>query len=483
MTTSDVHSHTAEELAADFRKGVLSPVEATETMLERIEAVDPALNAFCLVDGDRALEQATASERRFAAGKPLGPLDGVPVAVKDVFLTRGWPTLKGSHTVNPHQAWENDAPAVARLREAGAVFPGKTTTPEFGWKGVTDSPREGITRNPWDSTRTPGGSSGGSSAALATGMVPLALGTDGGGSIRIPGGFSGVVGIKPTFARVPHWPMSPFGTLAHAGPMARTVRDTARLLQVLSRADPRDWTALPPSDVDYVAGIEEGVVGLKIAFSLTLGYVDVDQEVAEAVTRAVETIERMGAHVEAADPPLGDRRRSFEVLWYSGAAALVARLDPEERLLIEPGLAEIAEEGATLSALDYLEATQQRIDLAVTMSTFLDRYDLLLTPTLPIPAFEAGREVPPGWPERRWHTWTPFSLPFNLSQQPAATVPCGLTSAGLPIGLQLVAAKHRDDLVLRAARAYETARTGGGGDQFTRPLAVVRGGEAPGPVP
>ncbi|MEE8488689.1 MAG: amidase family protein, partial [Acidimicrobiia bacterium] len=272
---SDIPALTAVELAASYRSRELSPVETANALLDRIETFDGALNAFCHLDPDETMTQARASEDRFAAGQPLGPLDGIVVAIKDIFLTKAWPTLKGSRLVNPAQPWKHDAPAVARLREGGAVLIGKTTTPEFGWKGITDSPLTGITRNPWDTNRTPGGSSGGSAAALAIGMSPLALGTDGGGSIRIPGAFTGTVGLKPTFGRVPYWPMSPFGTLAHAGPMARTVEDAALLFQVLAGYDPRDWTALPTNTVDFRAGLEDGVAGRRVAFSLTLGYAEV----------------------------------------------------------------------------------------------------------------------------------------------------------------------------------------------------------------
>ncbi len=470
---TEIPARTAVELASSYRSRELSPVEAATALLGRIEALDGALNAFCHLDQAATMSQARASEHRFASGEPLGPLDGIAVAVKDIFLTKGWPTLKGSRVVDPEQPWEDDAPAVARLREAGAVLIGKTATPEFGWKGLTDGPLTGITRNPWDTGRTPGGSSGGSAAALAAGMSPLALGTDGGGSIRIPGAFTGTVGIKPTFGRVPYWPMSPFGTLAHAGPMARTVEDTALLFQVLAGDDPRDWTALPTNTINFRAKLDDGVAGLRVAFSLTLGYAEVDPQIVAVVTKAAEVIEALGAQVVALDPAVPDPLRTWEVLWYAGAAAIVNGLDPERQALLDPGLAEIAEEGARLTALDYMKAVQERIDVAVALSALLSDFDLLITPTVPIAAFEAGAEVPSTWPHKRWQTWSPFSVPFNLSQQPAVTVPCGLTADGLPVGLQVVAARHRDDLALRAARAYETARSDGD-DAFTRPLAMVR---------
>ncbi len=444
---------TAAELIAAYRAGDLSPVEATEDCLARIERRDPELNAFCLVDGERALADARGSEARWARGEPAGPLDGVPVGVKDLLVTRGWPTLRGSKAVDPAGPWEDDAPVVAALRRSGAVLPGKTTTPELGWKGVTDSALEGVTRNPWDPAKTPGGSSGGSSAAIAAGMVPLALGTDGGGSIRIPCGFSGLAGLKPTFGRVPAWPASPFGPVAHVGPMARTVTDTALLLDVMAEPDARDWQALPPARTSFAAGIDDGAEGLRLAFSPELGYAAVDPEVAAIVNRAALAFAELGAHVELADPGFADPREAFDVLWHSGAARAVALTGDVD----DPGLCEIAAAGRGHAATDYIAALQARDALALEMSLFHEQWDLLLTPTLPIPAFEAGRETPEGASDPRWPGWPPFTYPFNMTQQPAATVPCGFTEAGLPVGLQIVGPRHADALVLRAARAYEAA--------------------------
>lgn len=471
--SSDVHALTAAELAHAFGSAELSPVEVAEALLRRIDAVDPSINAFCFLDPDETLSQARASEQRRVAGEQLSPLDGIPVAVKDLFFTSGWPTLKGSRLVSRDQAWTEDAPAVARLREAGAVLVGKTTTPEFGWKGLTDSPLTGITRNPWDTSRTPGGSSGGSAAALAAGLAPLALGTDGGGSIRIPGAFTGTAGLKPTFGRVPYAPMSPFGTVAHAGPMARTVHDLAMLLDVVARYDVRDWTALPSGTGSTLDQLDGGVQGLQVMFSPGLGFAEVEPEIAELVTTAVGVLEGLGARVTVADPGIDDPIPIWETLWYAGASAVVADLESARLDEVDPGLLEIAEEGARLSALKYVQAVQARIDVALTLGRSLADYDLLLTPTVPLAAFDAGTEVPPGWPHRRWQTWSPFSIPFNLSQQPAATVPCGLTGEGLPAGLQIVGGKHRDAVVLRAAAAYEAARATGN-DTFVRPLTVVR---------
>jgi aspartyl-tRNA(Asn)/glutamyl-tRNA(Gln) amidotransferase subunit A len=454
-TTTDVAWLSAHELLDAYATKALSPVEVTKALLDRIDAVDGPLNAWCHLDPETTLAQARDSEERWHAGTSRGTLDGVPVAVKDVFLTAGWPTLKGSLNVDPEQDWTDDAPAVAALRRHGAVLLGKTTTPEYGWKAVTDAPAYGVTRNPWNPDRTPGGSSGGSSAALMSGTAPLALGTDGGGSIRIPAGFSGHVGIKPTWGRVPHWPAPPYGTLAHAGPMARTVADTALLLNALSEPDPRDAAALLPVDSSFLETLEGSLGGITAAFSPTLGFVDVDAEVAAAVRAAVDALADEGLVVTEKDPGFDDPVTTYQLLWNTGAAQATRSMTAEQRERMDPGLVDIVEDGARHSAVDYLDAVADRNALALTMSLFCQEYDLLLTPTLPIPAFAAGRNVPEGWHSPHWPTWTPFSYPFNMTGQPAASVPCGFTGDGLPIGLQIVGVRGADALVLRAARCWE----------------------------
>lgn len=445
----------AVELLDAFQARTRSPVEALDDCLRRIELVNPAVNAFRLVDEPAAREQARAAEARWLRGEPVGLLDGVPVGVKDVFLTRGWPTLRGSLGVAADQDWADDAPAVAALRRHGAVLVGKTTTPEFGWKGVTDGPLDGVTHNPWDVSRTAGGSSGGSAAALASGMVPLALGSDGGGSIRIPCGFCGLAGIKPTFGRAPAWPPSPFGILSHVGPMARTVPDAALLLDVMCEPDRRDWTALEPPARPFRDALSGGVRGLRIAFSPDLGHVAVDPEVAALVARAAARLEALGARVDTVDPGFGDPRAAFDTLWSAGAANLFAGLANPVPAGFDPGLVRIVERGRALSALDFLGALNARDALGRRMSALHADWDLLVTPTLPLVAFEAGVDAPGG--DGEWPSWTPFTYPFNLTQQPAGTVCCGFTSAGLPAGLQIVGPRYGDALVLRAMHAYAAA--------------------------
>jgi aspartyl-tRNA(Asn)/glutamyl-tRNA(Gln) amidotransferase subunit A len=449
---------TASQLVKGYKKRKFSPVEAAKAVLKQISSVDKSINAMCLVDEGAALAAAKASERRWMRGQPKGALDGVPVLIKDLLLTKGWPTLRGSKTIAPEQQWNEDAPSVARLKEQGAVPIGKTTTPEFGWKGVTDSPLTGVTRNPWDLSKTPGGSSGGSAAGIAAGYGPLSLGTDGGGSIRIPAGFSGIFGLKPSFGRVPLYPLSPFGTLAHVGPMTRSVEDAAMMMNAISLPDSRDWLSLPFDKRDFVKTLKGGVKGLRIAFSPRLGNAAVEPEIAQLVAKAAKSLSALGAKVEEADPGFDDPAPIFRVLWWCGVRGLAASLPKEKRRLLDPGLADVVEQSMAITLEEHLDAVKQRGALGTRMRQFMERYDLLITPSLPIPAFEAGKLQPDDAElTSKWVDWTPFSYPFNLSQQPAASVPCGFTSAGLPAGLQIVGKMFDDWTVLRAAYAYEQA--------------------------
>ena len=295
----------ARELAKAYGKRQFSPVEVAKACLAQMEAHESAINAMALIDEKITLTMAKASERRWLKGAQLGALDGVPLLIKDLLLVKGWPTLRGSRIVDRTGPWDHDAPAVARLREAGCVFTGLTTTPEFGWKGVTDSPLTGITRNPWNLALTPGGSSGGSAAALAAGYGPLAIGTDGGGSIRIPAGFTGTFGLKPSFGRVPAWPLSPFGTVAHVGPMSRKVGDAALMLNEMAKPDSRDWFSLPYTATDY-SKCNKSLKGLRVAYSPDLGYVDVSPEIAKLVKSAVAGLRSLGAKITVIDPGFAD---------------------------------------------------------------------------------------------------------------------------------------------------------------------------------
>ena len=456
MTATDPAFWSATDLVHAFARRTLSPVEATRAALDRIDKLNPSLNAFRLVDAEGALAAARVSEARWMKGEPAGLVDGVPTSIKDLSLTDGWSTLRGSKAVDPAGPWDVDAPYVARLREHGAVFLGKTTTPEYGWKGVTDSPLTGITRNPWDPDKTPGGSSGGAAVAAATGMGALHQGSDGGGSIRMPAGYTGIYGIKPTFGRVPAFPLSPFGTVSHIGPMTRTVADAALMLTVMAEPDARDWYAVPYDGTDFSNGLRASVSGWRIAFSPDLGHATVDAEVADLVRRAVGVFTELGATVDEVPVPIDDSHDTFQTHWFAGAANLFTGFSDDQKAVIDPGLVQAADAGAQFSLIDYFAAVKAREAMGTAMNLFHETYDLLLTPTLPITAFEAGEEVPRGSNMKRWTEWTPFSYPFNLTQQPAASIPCGRTADDLPVGLQIVGPKGGEDLVLTASAAFES---------------------------
>lgn len=454
-TGTDPAAMTAAELASAYSAGALSPVEATQAALDAIAARDDVLNAYCLVDSERALIQAKESEIRWHNGHAQGLLDGVPISIKDVFLTQGWPTLRGSTAIRPDAPWPVDSPATARLREDGLVFLGKTTTPELAWKATTDSALTGITRNPVDPAMTSGGSSGGSAVAVAAGMGPVSIGTDGGGSVRIPASFCGVVGFKPTHGRIPLYPASPFGPLAHAGPIARTVEDVALLMDILSLPDPRDPTAGAPPLTTFRGELQREVRGATVGYSANLGFAQVDPEVAAVVGAAVRKLDEAGLRVVEADPGFADPREAFERMWAAGAATLLSTFPPGSRDRVDPGLGAMWDRGLALGAVDYLNARAVAAEIGIAMGAFHTVYDVLITPTMPITAFEAGHDVPPGSSIDSWPQWTPFTYPFNLTQQPAISIPAGTTAAGMPVGLQIVGPRHSDDFVLALARFAE----------------------------
>ena len=451
------HFKSVTELVADYRARRASPVDAVRTAYARIARIEPKINAFCAVADEReSMNLAAESERRWREGRPLGEMDGVPVTVKDAIIAKGWPTLRGSKTAD-RKPGNEDAPAVARLRDSGAIVLGKTTTPEFGWKGVTDSPLSGVTRNPWNLALTPGGSSGGSAAALAAGIGHAALGTDAGGSVRIPGAFCGLVAHKATAGRVPNYPPSAVGTLGHIGPMTHTVEDAALMLNLIAKPDGRDWLCLPSADTDYRVGLNGGVRGLRIAYSPTLGYAKVEHDVAELVAKAVKVLESLGAHVEEVAAPFEDPTDTFRVHFFAGIAHSTRLFGPEQLALLDPDLLKVLEKARKVTLTDYMTAIDKRGALGRATRAFHEKYDLLVTPTLAVAAFEAGKLTPDGKSDD-WTAWTPFTYPFNLTGQPAATMPCGFVRGDRPVGLQIVGGMYQDALVLRAARAFESAR-------------------------
>jgi Asp-tRNA(Asn)/Glu-tRNA(Gln) amidotransferase A subunit family amidase len=446
----------ALQLGAAFRARTLTPSEVTEAALRQIERVNPAVNAFVTVTADIARAGAQESDRRFAAGRVAGPLDGIPLGIKDLTATAGIRTTRGSYM---HE-WDvptEDAPMVERLKRAGVVILGKTNTPEFGWKSPTDNLLFGPTRNPWNLERTAAGSSGGSAAAVACGMGPIATGGDGGGSIRQPASFCGVFGIKPTFGLVPLVPPGINGSFASDGPLSRTVRDGAMMLDAIAGYDARDIFSAPVPEVSYLAACDGGIDGLRVAWSPDLGYAAVDPFVREITERAAKRFAELGAHVEEAAPGWPDPWELFHTLFYSQTAGTIDGHLPEWEGKIDPGLIRIWEAGRQVTAFDIARDQRKRVDMQVMAAEFFQRYDLLLTPTMTLPPFPVGINFPPevGGQPVTGMQWTAFTFPFNLTGNPAASVPAGWTDDGLPIGLQIVGPRWHDPTVLRACAAYE----------------------------
>ncbi len=459
MTSNDLCYTPATELTSLVRSKALSPVELTRAVLDRIERVNPTINAYCTITAEAALDVARAAEQAVMNGLPLGPLHGIPFSIKDLHLTKDVRTMSGSF-IFEHRIPAVDAPFVRRLKAAGGVMVGKTTSPEFGWKGLGDSPVTGITRNPWNTAMTTGGSSAGAGAATAAGLAPLAQGSDGAGSIRIPAGFCGIYGLKPSYGRVPIWPVSNNDNSSHAGPMTRTVADAALMLSAMAGPDDVDRTSLDGSPADYVGQLNAGIKGLRVAFSSDLGGLPVDAEVATLVRRAALAFQELGAVVEDVKPRFEDSHEMIRCLWSAHEAGNYAQYLPRWRDRMDPGLVACIEDGLRYSVRDYIEMRGMKIAYWDTVRPLFDEFDLLLTPTLSVAAFPVGRLNPEHFPQHAWDWigWASFSYPFNFTGQPAATVPAGFTAAGLPVGLQIVGRRFADLTVLQASAAFEQAR-------------------------
>lgn len=448
----------AVELAQLFAAKRVSPVEAVKQLFRRIAAVNPALNAFVLTDEERALDAARNSEHRWFRGAPLGPLDGVPFSAKDTLQVAGYPSRRGSLASSDVPVAEN-APAVARLLEQGAVFFGITTTPEYGFGPVTHSPLTGITRNPWNVKLGSGGSSGGAAASIAAGIGAIALATDAGGSIRIPSSLCGVVGFKATGGQVPTYPPNIAGALSCAGPIVRSVADARLVLSVVATGDARDPEAAPPAHLGSHEEARTDLKGVRIAVATRMPHVArVDQEVVDRINEAADVFASLGASIAIDAPDTGEPLPIYLALFRAGYGYTLGDLSKDRLALVGPLLREAIEEGRRMSLRDYLAAQDQRRTLARRMHEFHREYDVLLTPTIATTAFTAEDTVPESYADLgHIRSWTPFAFLFNLAQQPAISVPCGLSAAGLPIGLQISAPRYRDDAVLRLAASYERA--------------------------
>ncbi len=456
MSHKELGYCSAVELAAMMRRRTVSPVEVMRATLARIERFNPALNAFVTVQAEEAMCSAAKAEEALMRGECWGPLHGVPLHVKDNLFVAGSRTTFGSKLTETNVT-SQDCPAVERLRKAGMIVVGRTNTPEQGWKGVTDNRVFGITRNPWNTKLTPGGSSGGASAAVAAGLGPIGLGTDGGGSLRIPASFSGVFGFKASFGRIPNWPGSGGAMLRHIGTITRTVTDMATALDVMAGPDPRDLLSLPATGECYSANLDCDLHGKRVAYSPNLGYARVDPEVAAICQRAAERFFEAGAIVEQVQLDWRDPYDAWSVFFFGTAAASLEKKLPTQCELLDPGLRRVAEAGLKLRGVDFANALAARNDFWEKVRRVYERFDLLLCPTLPVPPFAVGQDDadPIDGEKLGPLQWTRFTYPFNLTGQPAASVPAGWTKSGLPVGLQIIGNRFADLLVLQAARAWE----------------------------
>ena len=443
---------TASSLVGAYKARTLSPVEVIKATFTHIHALNPVLNAYLLLDEERAINAAIESERRWFASEPCGLLDGVPTSIKDALAVAEWPTRSGSRATSDEPE-KHDCPVVSLLRGAGAIFLGKTTLPEFGFKSVTDSLLSGVTRNPWNPRLTAGGSSGGAAAAAATGMGVLHIGTDGGGSIRQPAGFCGVSGLKPSAGRVPNVPVGLYRSVLCTGPIARTVDDCTLALSVIGREDLRDPFSLPTPD--YRSRRPTSLAGKKIAFIPSFG-IKVDSEVATAVQAATAAFTELGATVDTLDCFWPSLHQVISVIVECHKDFNVQRFAPDKRKLIDPFYLEMAERGRNHTARDYTEALSGMDSFASLMGSFSQDYDAIVTPTMPILPFDAGECRPEGFDVIDWYELEYFLYPFSLSGQPAISVPCGLSRSGLPIGMQIVGRRIADIDLLAIASAFQT---------------------------
>lgn len=456
MPLEDVSLLSAVQMAAAIRAREVSPVEVTQALLDRIERYQKAVNALVTIPADEALCAARRAEEAVMSKQALGPLHGVPFHVKDNLYVAGSRTTFGSKLFETNVTTA-DCPAVKRLRAAGMILIGRSNTPEFGWKGVTDNRVFGATRNPWDVNLTSGGSSGGAAAAVAAGFGPIGVGTDGGGSLRIPAAFCGVFGFKPSFGRVPNWPGGSGAILRHIGTITRTVEDMAAAVEIMAGPDASDVLSLPKPTVSFTAELDAGIRGKRIVYSPDLGYARVDPEASTICRQAALRFAEAGAIVQEVDLKWKDPYPGWSVLFFGTAAASVEKKLATQGELLDPGFKQVVERGLKLTAIDFANALSARHDFWDQVRSTYEQADLILCPTLPVPPFAIGQDdAPPLAGEQLGPLqWTRFTYPFNLTGQPAASVPAGWTKSGLPVGLQIVGNRFADLQVLQAARVFE----------------------------
>jgi aspartyl-tRNA(Asn)/glutamyl-tRNA(Gln) amidotransferase subunit A len=456
MNAEDLGFLPATRLAELIRTKQLSPVEYMRVLLGRIEALEPKINAFAHLAAEPAMDAAHAAEARLMSGERIGRLHGVPVTIKDLAYTKDMPTQQGSLIYQGYRPAE-DAPIVPRLKAEGAIILGKTTTSEFGWTGVSHSPLTGITHNPWKFGYNAGASSAGAGAATAAGFGPLHQGSDGAGSIRMPAHFCGIFGLKPSFGRVPGYPVNTGDLTSHIGPMTRTVADSAVFLEVMAGPHTLDYTSLEADPAAYHARLHEGIKGKRIAYSPDLGYARVDPAVAALVRAAALRFSELGANVEEVATPWAAPGPALVRFFWS---AHMSRLKPhleQWQSRMDPGLVACIKAAENVSVADYQAARETKMAYIANIHRWFENWDFLLTPSVSVAAFPAEKLMPDDWPRHDWDwlSWAEFSYPFNMSWNPAASVPCGFTPDGLPAGLQIVGKRFDDLGVLQASAAFE----------------------------
>jgi len=452
---SDFSFKTIGELSAGLTRKEFSPVDLLDATIARIETLEPRLNMFSHTDFAAARASAREAEGRILRGEKRGELDGIPTSIKDLIAVKGMPQRFGSRASSTDPSGL-DAPSVDRLRNAGAVILGKSTTSEFGCKAVGDSPLTGITRNPWNTDKTPGGSSCGAAAMVAAGIVPYSIGTDGGGSLRIPAALCGLFGIKAQFGRVPVYPTSATPTLAHVGPLTRTVADAATVLGAISGYDRRDPATVNGQTPDFI-GAGRSYRKMRVAFSPTLGYGRIDPEVRELTEQAVRTIAGMGLDVDLVEHVMEDPIELWTAEFYAGVGTRLRSVVLNSPDMLDPAVCDVLRLALAQDMQGYYGKVFERYAFRERMRVFFEDYDILLTPTLPVAAFDVGLDVPPGYQDMSIVSWATFTYPFNLTGQPAASLPVGLTRDGLPVGLQIVASSHDEASIFALASAYQSA--------------------------
>jgi Asp-tRNA(Asn)/Glu-tRNA(Gln) amidotransferase A subunit family amidase len=445
-------------MADAIKRQELTSQEITEVIIERIEKINPIINAYCTTTFDLARDMAKKADEAVKKGEKLGPLNGVPTSIKDLYDTKGIKTTYGSK-IYENYVPDEDILVVKRLKYAGIVILGKTNSPEFGHKAVTDNLIFGVTKNPWNLEWTSGGSSGGAAASVASGLGPLALGGDAGGSIRIPSGLCGIYGLKPNLGRIPRYSNKlAYDTLAHYGPMVRYVKDAALMLDVMAGPDDRDKYSIPQKNLNYLESLKEKPKNIKIGYSLDLGYVKaIDPEVEKTILNSVQKFEKFDWTVENVEIRIKNAYRTYATLLTATLAYDCKPYLKEWRDKMSSTLLKLVDAGLTCSAFNLERAMMERNKIYEVLYQYFKNYDILITPITAVPAIGLGKMYTPKIAGKGVSPagWVPYCFPFNLTGNPAASIPCGWSSKGLPIGMQIVGKRFDDATVLQVSKAFE----------------------------